>query len=233
MPWQSLIRGGLFGSKAEEASDSAYEYPALISLSMQAARSTPSSVQDQQVPAKDRTSIAPTPKRMTAEGSPDQIRVSEPPFPKPEQTSKPAAAPKPTKKGPVVRAQPASGPPTKIRSRPQPSARLLDARIGKHEGFIRIVLDLSAESKFTTGFDRDGKVVIRLPGVLAAPGTRPLNDDYFPATALVTTSTPGNGTEITVNASKSVSVKSFDLEPDRIGGHRIVVDLIEAPGTPR
>ena len=154
-----------------------------------------------------------------------------PPFPTPPKV--PASAPviKSPQAGPVVRVKAPPQAAAQFRKKLGSGPRLLAARIGKHEGFIRIVLNLTNKPEFTSGFDRDGKVVIQLSNASAEPGSRRVATRYLPVVRLVTASLAEGGTSITVETRRPVSVKSFDLEPDRIGGHRIIVDL--RPVAPR
>lgn len=220
IPWQNIFSGGFFGGRAEDASDTAYEYPSLILLPMKKSKRVAS------VPDAPKITPAQSPREEAAIDDDFQLMVSEPAFLMPEK-SKPADA---TTALPVVRAPSPvlAAPPRKI-SKPQ--SRLLSLRLGVHDNFVRLVLDLDKKSEYETGFDRQGRVVIRLPGVKAKSETKQVSSDYSPVTNIVTTSPDEDGgTSIKVATRSPVSVKAFDLTPDRVGGHRIVVDLV--PNSP-
>lgn len=222
MPWQNLLSGGFFGAGAKDSWETAFEYPSLISLTMPA-KSLGTTAGPR--PETAQPPLAEDQEGVETEDSRTQIRVADPPFPMPPRMPAPELVAKSPHAGPVVRVKGPPEPAARFRKKPGLGPKLLATRIGKHEGFIRIVLDLTDKSEFTSGFDRDGKVVIRLPNVSAKPGTRRVATSYLPVVSLVTTSLAEGGTAIAVETRAPVSVKSFDLEPDRIGGHRIIVDL--------
>jgi len=234
MPWQNILSGGFFGDRAKGASDTAYEYPSLVSLPMTPSKRVTSAPKPPVIlPPKP---LPPAPEEIAADTIFDDIQgpvaVSEPFLPAPREgapvLAPVKAAPNPPRAMPVVRA-PSPVETTPKRQRSMITSELLGLRLDKHENFIRIVLDLNKKSAYSTGFDRQGRVVIRLPNASAEAGTTPVSSDYSPITSLVTTSpTEGGGTKIEIGTQAPVSIKAFDLKPDRVGGHRIIVDLVPA-----
>lgn len=235
MPWQNILSGGFFGDRAKSASDTAYEYPSLVSLPLAPSKRAASNLKPPvKIPSE---TLPPAPKEIAEDtifnDTQAPLTVSEPFFPAPRE-GVPAlapvnAAPNPPRAMPVVRA-PSPLKTTPKRQPPMITSELLGLRMGKHDNFVRIVLDLNKKSTYSTGFDRLGRVVIRLPNARAKADATPISSDYSPITSLVTTSpAEGGGTELAIKTQAPVSIKAFDLDPDREGGHRIVVDLILAP----
>ena len=107
------------------------------------------------------------------------------------------------------------------------AANLIGLRVGQHDRFVRVVLDFDRKTDYSTGFDRLGRVFLRLPGTIANPVARRLKADYEPLKQIeVKASSDGKGSIVLLEINGQISTRAFDLEPDDISGHRIVIDLM-------
>jgi hypothetical protein len=238
MPWQNVVSGGFFGQRAADASDTAYEYPASVSIPMQpdpkarlrlepaaAPASTPP-------PAVTHTPVAPAPfLPPPAEKAP--IEISKPQFPvrAPPPAARPPTRFTPSSPGGGAARSVARAPAAPARaSSTQLSSRLVGLRVGSHDGYVRVVLDFNAKTTYSTGFDRDGHVLIRLPAASSEAKRRRYGPKQSPISAITTgLSATGSGSTVTIETRRPVSSKAFDLVPDDVGGHRIVIDLEPIP----
>ncbi|MCC6597272.1 MAG: AMIN domain-containing protein [Alphaproteobacteria bacterium] len=99
-------------------------------------------------------------------------------------------------------------------------------RTGEHPGKTRLVLDVSAASKFSADLDsREKLLVVELPGVQW--NTAP--EKTFPAHPLLkryTVQPSGDGSRLVVELRKAAKlVMKSAIDPDKTSGHRIVLDI--------
>lgn len=103
-------------------------------------------------------------------------------------------------------------------------------RVGAHTDMTRVVLDVSERIPFLVTLVNNGDVVvIKLPKVAwRTRASRRLNTGLAKG---YRHDVVNGGSVVTFNLKMPVSVKrSFSMAPDGDGGHRIVIDLVPAPG---
>jgi hypothetical protein len=240
MPWQNVMSGGFFGQRAKDASDTAYEYPALVSVHLKG--DARAAIDPVPAPEPEKMSVEisePAPPKISREASQTSQRVpdilappaiSKPRFPakkSPSTRANSGARFVPDRQMGVVKDQAAETPREMTTAA---ASNLVGLRIGKHDRFVRVVLDFDRNTHYSSGFDREGRVIVRLPSTNATPEVRRLGKEYAPITTVtVAASSDGNGSTIAIEAQGSISNKAFDLEPDEDGGHRVIIDLTPMP----
>jgi len=240
MPWQNVVSGGFFGQRAKDASDTAYEYPALVSVHLKGDASA--AIDPLPAPGPKKISIEvpePVPPKISHKASqtsrpvPDILAppaISNPRFPaikSPSSRANSGARFVPDRQTGVVKSEAVETPRAMTTAA---ASNLVGLRIGKHDRFVRVVLDFDRNTHYSSGFDREGRVIVRLPSTNSTPEVRRLGKEYAPITMVtVAASSDGNGSTIAIKTQGPISNKAFDLEPDEIGGHRIIIDLTPMP----
>ncbi|HIF08888.1 MAG TPA: hypothetical protein EYQ81_02925 [Sneathiellales bacterium] len=103
-------------------------------------------------------------------------------------------------------------------------------RVGQHDNFVRVVLDFNHRTEYSSGFDPDGRMILRLLSAKAVPKRRRLGADNTPISRIEITASPdGNGSIVAIESDGPISNKVFALTPDEIGSHRIVIELAPLP----
>ena len=107
------------------------------------------------------------------------------------------------------------------------AAEIDDIRIGQHRTYLRVVLDLSGQAKYSIA--DNGEVIVE--GV--ETGSAVLNADSSQAPLRRITVIPEEGrARISFDSTRPVNIKAFSLTPDSFGGHRLVVDLLPKSNRP-
>ncbi len=100
-------------------------------------------------------------------------------------------------------------------------------RVGQHDNFVRVVLDFNHRTEYSSGFDPDGRMILRLLSAKAVPKRRRLGADNTPISRIEITASPdGNGSIVAIESDGPISNKVFALTPDEIGSHRIVIERL-------
>ena len=94
---------------------------------------------------------------------------------------------------------------------------LANPRVGLHQGFTRVVLDLPEGASYRV-LDRGGRLVIRVEGYAFAPARETVNSPELKAYQ-------AQGPELVLVVAPGVEAKTFVLEGTTPGSYRLVVDL--------